>query len=426
MARDFGRVRARRGGKNGWEIDLGRGITPRFLYSARGARFESEKMAQAILDAIRVRIARGASPQQAVDEFAPSSSDRNRVSTWVERYIAEQEERTATLEISPNHLRELRRCARPDGTWSWWASASIHEIDAASLNEWRLWLATSRGLSPKSVRNNLGYFRAFVGWLFRLERIDRVPAFPIGQGPRSPAHDLEPPDSGSHSRSNSLGASRRVSRGSPRDPPRRAPRTRRRRLPTSRRRPRLEHLAGRQRPQRKRPDRRDEDRRRPLDPHRRGARGLDLLADRTARPTRRRSPPRRPRPSRGARPPVPEPDLAELGPSLDRERRYAKSGIPPLPTVGITVRMYEGTKHSAATGWRTSGMSLEMIQRMLQASRLSEHRALREAFRPGARPRLRKSAEAIGHVQSIRRGDELERTHGRRCPVCVPSLFALC
>ena len=63
MARDFGRVRARRGGKNGWEIDLGRGITPRFLYSARGARFESEKMAQAILDAIRVRIARGAAPQ---------------------------------------------------------------------------------------------------------------------------------------------------------------------------------------------------------------------------------------------------------------------------------------------------------------------------------------------------------------------------
>jgi len=169
MARDFGRLRARRGGKNRWEIDLGRGIAPRFLYSARGARFESEKMAQAILDAIRVRIARGATPQQAVDEFAPSASERNLVSVWLERYLAEQEERTETLEISPNHLRELRRCARQDGTWSWWAPASIHEIDAASLNEWRLWLATKRKLSPKSVRNNLGYFRAFLGWLFRLE-----------------------------------------------------------------------------------------------------------------------------------------------------------------------------------------------------------------------------------------------------------------
>ena len=34
--------------------------------------------------------------------------------------------------------------------------------------------------------------------------------------------------------------------------------------------------------------------------------------------------------------------------------------------VGIEVRMYEGTKHSAATGWLSSGMSLEMIQRMLR------------------------------------------------------------
>jgi hypothetical protein len=135
MARDFGRVRRRRGGKNAWEIDLGRGITPRFLYSARGARFESEEMARAVLDAIRVRIARGAAPQLAVDEFAPASSDRNRCAVWLERYLAEQEERSEALEISPNHLRELRRCARPDGTWSWWSDLSIHEIDAANLNE---------------------------------------------------------------------------------------------------------------------------------------------------------------------------------------------------------------------------------------------------------------------------------------------------
>ncbi len=28
--------------------------------------------------------------------------------------------------------------------------------------------------------------------------------------------------------------------------------------------------------------------------------------------------------------------------------------------------MYEGTKHSTATGWRSSGMDLEMIRRMLR------------------------------------------------------------
>ena len=106
--------------------------------------------------------------------------DRSRqlLKTRIERYIAEQEERAESLEISPNHLRELRRCARSDGTWSWWEPFSIHEIDAANLNEWRRWLAKECDLAPKSVRNNIGYFRAFVGWLFRLEKIDRLPAFP--------------------------------------------------------------------------------------------------------------------------------------------------------------------------------------------------------------------------------------------------------
>ena len=51
--------------------------------------------------------------------------------------------------------------------------------------------------------------------------------------------------------------------------------------------------------------------------------------------------------------------------------------------------MYEGTKHSSATSWRTSGMSLELVQRMLRHrdSRSTERYAkladgaLVEAFR---------------------------------------------
>jgi integrase len=365
MARDFGRVRPRRGGKNAWEIDLGRGIAPRFLYSARGARFESEDMARAVLDAIRVRIARGAPPQLAVDEFAPASSERNRVSVWLERYLEEQEERATALEISPNHLRELRRCARSDGTWSWWAEMSIYEIDAANLNEWRRWLATGRHLSAKSVRNNLGYFRAFVGWLFRLERLDRIPAFPTVK-----VRDHQPTILSRETQDLVLEA-----------------------IPWERRGAFLAASHGIRPGEIRALDVRDYQ-------EREGVPGLSIsravkgpnsnaptggtktgdahwipidenleawiawrLTERTraaANPTQRgaqiawRSIALFPNPTSR------NPDRRWIANSLREEWNRAAA------EVGVEVRMYEGTKHSAATAWRTSGMSLEMIQRMLR------------------------------------------------------------
>jgi hypothetical protein len=70
--------------------------------------------------------------------------------------VIPEEDRASRLEISPNHLRELRRCARDEGAFSWWSGASIHEIDAKAIADWRLWLSRERELSPKSVRNILG------------------------------------------------------------------------------------------------------------------------------------------------------------------------------------------------------------------------------------------------------------------------------
>jgi integrase len=67
---------------------------------------------------------------------------------------------------------------RKDGYWSWWYGRSLVEVDALAVNQFAKYL---RGfdLSPKSIRNVLGYFRAFLRWLARMERIERVPAFPV-------------------------------------------------------------------------------------------------------------------------------------------------------------------------------------------------------------------------------------------------------
>ena len=179
LAGEFGRVQRRRDGRAGWEIDLGRHVRPRYLYSARGVRLQTRTIADSVLAAIRTQIAKGVNPQAAVDEFAPVSSEPNRIGRHIAAYLAEQEDRASRLEISPNHLRELKRCSREEGAFSWWSHASIHEIDAKSLADWRRWLARDRDLSPKSVRNILGYFRAFLTWLYRLDQIDRVPAVPV-------------------------------------------------------------------------------------------------------------------------------------------------------------------------------------------------------------------------------------------------------
>jgi len=126
MASKFGRVVRRHGkARSGWCIDFGRAVRPRYLTTARGARFESEAMAQAVLDAIRVKRARGVDPQDAVDEFAPPSGERLSFEHWVSEYLEEQEELTQIGERSPTYLRELRRCARPGGYWSWWYRRSL-------------------------------------------------------------------------------------------------------------------------------------------------------------------------------------------------------------------------------------------------------------------------------------------------------------
>lgn len=183
MAFRLGRVRPRRGSKRGWEIDFGRSATPRFLYSLRGIPFESREFAEKALHAIQLKVAQGVPLQHAVDEFAPLSSVRNRIETCLADYLAEQEDRAVTGDISPNHLRELRRCAGRSGPFSWWHGLSIHDISAERLDQWRRWLALERKLAPKTVHNVLGYLRAFMTRLLRLERIERVPPFPIVRVP---------------------------------------------------------------------------------------------------------------------------------------------------------------------------------------------------------------------------------------------------
>jgi hypothetical protein len=75
-------------------------------------------MAESVLAAIRAQIAKGVALQAAIDEYAPVSSEANRIDRYLADYLEEQEDRASRLEISPNHLRELRRCVREEGAFA--------------------------------------------------------------------------------------------------------------------------------------------------------------------------------------------------------------------------------------------------------------------------------------------------------------------
>ncbi|MCP5060069.1 MAG: site-specific integrase [bacterium] len=98
--------------------------------------------------------------------------------------------------------------------------------------------------------------------------------------------------------------------------------------------------------------------------------------------------------------------------SYYRERRWIANALRlewnrAAEAVGVKVRMYEGTKHSSASRWHSSGMPLELVRRMLR------HRDVRSTERY---PKLADSAlvEAFGahHARRSDRRQTRKRAQG--------------
>ena len=184
MASRFGRVvEIRSGSRVRIAIDCGRGITPRYLYSARGVRFRTRDTAEAVLAAIRVAIAGEVSPQRAVERYAPASGKRASVRYWLEEYLAECRDRCEAGDLSPTTVRELEHYA--ESHFRHFDQMTLSEVDTAEVRAFARKLSKTprqkdptRTIGPKTVRNILGAFHAFMKWLLVLERIERIPVFP--------------------------------------------------------------------------------------------------------------------------------------------------------------------------------------------------------------------------------------------------------
>jgi integrase len=152
------------------------------LHSFRGVAFETRDMAEAILSHVEIEVAKGRTVDDVLSEFAPTAAAASGVEPLLRRWIEVFEKRVEVGGRAPRTLREYRRWAGPKESkyahFAYWYGTSIWEIATADVEEWSHWLATERGLSPKTVRNVLAGFHSFLAWAARDVRPDyRVPRF---------------------------------------------------------------------------------------------------------------------------------------------------------------------------------------------------------------------------------------------------------
>jgi len=184
----FGRVvRGERG--RGWRIYIP--IEPRYLYGIGGRRFPSKQLARTILNAIRVEIAKGTTPTDAIEPYLPARRPEHRLVTKAQAWLALQERRCAAGDLSPTYIRELRRHLDPEGWFSWWGNAPAKGVIKGHAEDWSLWLA-DQGLGPNTRRKCLQTLRSVLLWLEDREEIHRAPRMPRIEVPEYRPRVIEP------------------------------------------------------------------------------------------------------------------------------------------------------------------------------------------------------------------------------------------
>ncbi len=158
------------------------------VWSHRGVPIHDERTAQKVLAQIRARVAEGRDLIAVLADFSGSDAAPSRVLVWLDKWLALKRSQAATGQLSPTYLASLESYARADGHFSWWKGRVLSDIKRTALHDWLEWMLRERidprsgkpgRLSAKSAQNVLGVFRSFVSWLVDdRELLPRTPKFP--------------------------------------------------------------------------------------------------------------------------------------------------------------------------------------------------------------------------------------------------------
>jgi len=177
------------GGRSRIRIDFGRRQGKRIRLDSvpspldgRPIPLADEATAARVLESVRAAMADGKTLEQALWPFRAKPSAQDLVQARLQRWIGHLEDLVELGQRSPTYLREIRRYARADGHFSWWAGRPIHGITYGDVEDWQLWLAR-RDIAAKTQKNVSDAFRAFLRWLKRRGEVAEVPDFPTVQVP---------------------------------------------------------------------------------------------------------------------------------------------------------------------------------------------------------------------------------------------------
>ncbi len=184
---DLGRIRREKRAK-GWAYYIDFRPYGR-VWSHRGIRLADEATSRRVLEQIRGKVADGRALEEVLAEYLPVQAKPNLVRTRLERWLEVRRRETAAGSLSPRYLTELERLAGAEGYFAFFDDFSIHEISYGTLEDFSLWLG-DRGLSPKSRRNYLAAFQAFLKWLYRRGDIARMPEVPLPKADEHQPHIL--------------------------------------------------------------------------------------------------------------------------------------------------------------------------------------------------------------------------------------------
>jgi len=154
----------------------------RDIYSHKGATFANRGHAQSVLEQVRGALANGTDSLESIAGFLPQRSKPNLVTTLLLEYADDLRQRVQAGELSHHTLRNfVRRLPREPATkaqhFAWWVGTSVNELTPKKVRDFMRHLQRL-GLQPTSVKLTLDQFRAFLSWCVEEERLSKVPKFP--------------------------------------------------------------------------------------------------------------------------------------------------------------------------------------------------------------------------------------------------------
>jgi integrase len=172
---DFGKVRPRAGRDDRWCVD----VRPYgWIYAVSGVAFTKQEDADSVLRIVRMDVSAGRSFEEAVNRFLSPKAKGNLLTRRYAEFLESKELEVKAGDLSPTTLREYKRLARGGGELTFFAERAVSEVTTGLLKDWSTWLAV-RGLAAKSRRNVLGMLRTFFGWLREQGVVQHVPVFKL-------------------------------------------------------------------------------------------------------------------------------------------------------------------------------------------------------------------------------------------------------